>query len=154
MTGKERMTFRIGLVLYVGSFFLIAVIGNEPAPGYGCAYFSLVYPLALLVETLSRGSAFLFEEKIVGYIALLLAGWTNIVFILAVVFGRFSRSRRAFTSLRVVAVALMPFSWVALYEFDAYPREGHFLWLLGMALVLLSGNLPANRAVVKGAYSS
>jgi hypothetical protein len=136
------MTLHIGLALYAGSFFLIAVVGNEPAPGYACAYFSLVYPPALLVETLSRGSAFLFEGKLVGFIALLLAGWTNVVFILAVVFGRLSRSRRAFTSLRAVTVALMPFSWVALYEFGGSPREGHVLWLCGMALALLADRRP------------
>jgi hypothetical protein len=42
-------TLRIGLLLYVGSFFLVAVVGTEPASGYYCAYFSLIYPLSLLL---------------------------------------------------------------------------------------------------------
>lgn len=146
-------TFRIGLLLYVGSFFLVGVVGTEPAPGYYCAYFSLIYPLSLLLETLSRGSAFLFEGRLFAFVALLVTGWTNIVFMLAVVFGMFSKSQRGFTYLRVIAFAMIPFSWVVLYEFGDYPREGHFLWILGMALVLLSGTLPANRAVVKGGHS-
>jgi len=78
-------TFRIGLLLYVGSFFLVAVVGTERAPGYYCAYFSITYPLSLLLETLSRGNAFLLRGRLFAFIALLFTGWTNIVFILAVV---------------------------------------------------------------------
>jgi hypothetical protein len=34
---------------------------------------------------------------------------------------------------------MIPFSWVIFHYENYCPREGHFLWILGMLLVLVSG---------------
>ncbi len=40
--------------------------------------------------------------------------------------------------MRVVVLAVIPFSWGVFYYEDLYPREGYFLWIFGMLLVLFS----------------
>jgi len=45
---------------------------------------------------------------------------------------------RTVAILRIVVLLMMPFCWVVFHDHESYPREGHFLWLFGMVLVVFS----------------
>jgi hypothetical protein len=40
---------------------------------------------------------------------------------------------------------MAPFCWVVFHYENLYPREGYFLWILGMLLALFSPNLAIRR---------
>jgi hypothetical protein len=43
--------------------------------------------------------------------------------------------------LRIVILIFLPFSWVVFVTRHIYPREGYFLWSIGMLLTLFSVEL-------------
>ena len=51
------------------------------------------------------------------------------------------RNERAVAILKIIVLLMIPFCWVALHDFDGYPREGHFLFLSGMPLTLFSTDI-------------
>jgi hypothetical protein len=118
--------------MYAASFFLIAVVSSvdsaETERGYTCAYITLWYGWSG-AKSLPHASA----SMLVQYLSIVIAGLINPVFLLAAI--------KPSNILRVCLVSMIPFSWVAIYFFQPrlYPREGHFLWVIGMLLVLFYG---------------
>ena len=131
----ERTLFWIGLLSYTASFFLFAFGsgGGRPVRGYGAAI------LAILM--LSHQNPFsptsIFQGNIFEYVALLVSGWINPLFLITIALILLER-RRAAVILRVTLLLMIPFCWIVFYYERFYPREGHFLWLLGMGLTLFS----------------
>ena len=134
----RRAIFAIGLTLYGGSFFLMAVgsVGpGSPRPGYMCAWMALVLPWG--------GNLFghqgLFENKLLDYLGVLLSGWINPVFLVTAVLVLLTPSARTTRVLAIAALAMIPLCWIVMYDHDMYPREGHVVWIAGMVLVLGEG---------------
>lgn len=131
---KQRHISCVGLLLYAASFFLIAVVGRGPIPGYVCAYSALSFPWG--------GNLFgpfgIFENKIFEYAAVLISGWTNLVFLFATILTLCERFPRMLAVLRIALLLMIPFCWVVFRYQDLYAREGHFVWILGMLLTLFS----------------
>lgn len=131
---KQRYILWIGLLLYATSFFLISVVGRGPARGYFCAYLALTFPWG--------GSLFgpfgIFENKVPEYLAVLMSGWINLVFLITAVLALRVRSPRMVAVLRIVVVMMLPFCGVVFHYQDLYPREGYFVWIFGMLLTLFS----------------
>jgi len=129
---KQRYIFWIGLLLYAASFFLIAVVGRGPIPGYICAYSALSFPWG--------GNLFgpfgIFENKIPEYFAVLISGWINLVFLIAAVLAIRDGSPRVVARLRIAVILMIPWCWVVFHYQDLYPREGHFVWIFGILLTL------------------
>jgi hypothetical protein len=48
------------------------------------------------------------------------------------------RAPRTSRVLKFVLLSMIPFCWVVFHYLEVYPREGHFLWVIGILLVLLS----------------
>lgn len=133
----NRALFGFGLLLYILSFFLFAT--GDPKgvfgrlPGYECAYLA---PESVMTNTpFSHGDAYV---PPLPYLAILVAGLINPVFLVYVTLAFLGRKPRAMKVLRYVLVAMIPFCWLAFPFFELYPREGHFVWIAGMLLVLFS----------------
>lgn len=133
----NRVLFRAGLLLYVISFFLVSLGpanhfgGDKPLYGFASAYLSLIGPLVEKDQLLQRGVVF--------YSCLLISGWINVAFLLALVFKQFEFCRNAAAVLRGAIIAAIPVTWVVIFHyFQGYPREGYVFWVAGMLLVVMS----------------
>jgi hypothetical protein len=131
----NRTILWIGSAIYIASFFLVAVEGPGGAPstrgpilGYMCAWMAVVAPWAIGSDW-SRGVMPILMP------GLLITGLINPVFIAGVI-ALLQRKRRSFVVLRAIVLSMIPFSWICF--FFVLPREGYFLWTLGMLLVLFS----------------
>jgi hypothetical protein len=136
-----RKIFWIGLFTYAVSFFTFAVAGRGPgrgpARGYFCAYAALVLPL----NTAALQQGRYFEDRMVEYISLVISGLINPLFVLTVILMLTSRCKRFVDILKIIVALMIPSCWVVFHYEDFYPREGHFLWIMGMLLVLYSDKL-------------
>lgn len=140
----DRLFFVIGFVLYAGAFFLSAVFetGSAPLRGYDCA-------LVTLIQVWTRDSRAIIHEEPVTYISLMVSGWINPLFLITAIFIAFRKARRLANVLRIVILLMIPFCWVAFHNVKVRPREGHFLWIFGMLLVLFSNQFrPANEKML------
>jgi hypothetical protein len=137
-TSPKRALFWVGLLVYIVSFFLFwggcRVPGCGPSRGYLAAIFALVLPLK--ENPFSVG--WIFHDMIFEYVALVISGWINPVFLIIVALMLRGRYQRTEAILRIIVLLMIPFCWVVFYHYDFYPREGHFLWLFGMVLTLFS----------------
>jgi hypothetical protein len=126
----------IGLTLYAGSFFLVAVDEPDQMFGWTCAYFALSIPLTTpLGSPVFGGNPFL-------YLAMLVSGWINVVFLIALIVHASHWRARMFVLLRASVLLMVPFCWpVFYYERLRFPREAHFVWIIGMLLALFSEEL-------------
>ena len=137
----KRTLLWIGVVIYALSFALVAVAerwpGHERMRGYWAAIVSIWVPL---VYNPFR-AAWIFRETKLSYVALLVSGWINPLFLVTLAFALSKRYRRMISLLRIILLLMFPFCWVAFLFANFYPREGYFLWLLGMVLTLFSFGL-------------
>ncbi len=139
MPKRSRTIFLTGLALYAVSFFLLAVsfdgskrdpFALDPLHGWLCANIALVEPWNTLWK-LSKAPF--------AWAALLLSGLINPVFLITVILFWRQRARRMALMLAIAVLALNPFCWIVFHDEGLHPREGYFLWVLSMVLVLFSG---------------
>jgi hypothetical protein len=126
----------MAMLAYALSFALTAASRGATIPGYVCAYWTLLSPLTMDTQLIEKGIA--------EYIAILVSGWINIVFLAAVAMRWRSGTGRAFRILRTTTLVMIPFSWIVYYCERAYPREGHVLWVVGMVVALFSARSSSN----------
>ena len=145
----QNRYFWIGLLIYAVSFFLVALgatkssPGNQPLLGFACAYMALLDPLLEAKQALLDNVPLLFGPGF--YLSLVISGWINPIFLLTAFLLLSGLYPRAVRVLRIVIVSMIPFCWVfAFYYIRTYPREGHFLWIAGMLLVLFSDKIPTS----------
>jgi hypothetical protein len=135
----DRAAFRLGLCIYVLSFFLVAIddvnkfVGRML--GYQCAY-SVIHA-ALTTTPFSPNSPDYAPPFI--YFSTLITALINPVFLAYVTLRFLKRTSRTTRPLKFVLLSMIPFSWVVLRNLEVYPREGHIFWVVGMLLVLFSG---------------
>lgn len=150
---RQLKIFWTGVLLYVVSFFLFAaalpIPESSPYPGFSCAYLAFFFPLQS-GHTLSGTP---FHGKLLAFISLVISGWINPVFIVTAVLDLSGQYRRTVWVLRILVLVMIPCCWIFFYAFHLYPREGHFLWILGMLLALFSNTLSRidNHAALPGA---
>jgi hypothetical protein len=133
---RQLAIFFIGLTAYAFSFVLVAVnVGPTLIGGFECAIITSQSLLNLLEpRTLLKGD-------VLKTLALLGSGSVNIIFLVAVIFRWSRRGSRVFAMSRVIVLIMILCCWVVMYGEGAHPREGHFLWIVGMLLVLFCGDL-------------
>jgi hypothetical protein len=128
---KQNRLFWLGLLIYIASFFLTAVVGRGLSfvslRGYDCAHVSLVGPWT---ED--------YRNSIIKAVPLEISGLINLVFLAAVVLISRGTHQRLVRALRIAILLMIPFTWVVFYIEQLIPREGYFLWILGMILALFS----------------
>jgi len=129
------------MFIYAVSFCLVALgetkssPGTNPLPGFACAFMALILPFMHAQDALLHHIPFAFPAWV--YIYILICGWINPVFIVAAILYLIGSHSQAVAILRIVVLSMIPFTWIfAFYYLRTYPREGHFLWIIGMVLVL------------------
>ena len=126
-----------GMLIYAVSFFLIATqfIGmtvSSPWFGFLSAFYAFFLPWDGMV---GRGAPF---HNYIEWSALLVSGWINPVFTITAFLDLSGQYKRAVGVLRVIILVMIPFCWVFFATAFMYPREGHFVWIAGMLMVLFS----------------
>jgi hypothetical protein len=129
------------LAIYGISFFLVALgatsgsPGSKPFYGFECAISGLWVPW-------EQARLFLFQDVPplfgpLAYISLLISGLINPLFLFVALLDLADFQQRLASILRKVILGMFPFAWFfAFYYLHAFPREGHFLWIVGMLLTL------------------
>jgi hypothetical protein len=133
---RQQKILGTGVALYAASFFLPAMtraVATSPsgwAPGYACAWYAFAVPI----------SGFgVFKYDHLAYFSLLISGWINPVFWMAAPSAFHERHGQFLGIFRIIVVLMIPFCWVFMYQEHLSAREGHFMWLVGMLLILFSG---------------
>ena len=138
-----RVLILIGLLVYVISFFLIAVRGTGLSlEGYKCALVTLLTPWG------SDGVRMLRESPL-DFFSTLFSGWINPVFLITTVILLIRPNSGLGAILRVVVLLMFPACWLVFYKEHFRPGEAYFLWTAAMVLVLFSNKLirtPSTRA--------
>src|SRR5437763_12902104 len=106
--GAAMLAYALSLALTAASNKTLAV------PGYYCAAGAFVAPFA-------KDSRFV-ELKTMADIAVLISGWINIAFLVSLTIRWRSGNGRAFRILRVLTLAMVPFSWNVFYAENLFPR--------------------------------
>lgn len=129
-----------GLVMFGVSFILPAVrevkaaASSPGVPGFTCATLTLTMPWG------KDGHALL-QQSPVQYFSILLSGWINPLFVVALL-PALIKPRSRPTAILVYLVTLMQvFCWIVFFQLHLYPRYGYFLWLFGMLLALYSNKI-------------
>jgi hypothetical protein len=135
---RQLKTFWIGLLIYAVSFLLVAVVIEFPASqrigGYVCALVSLASPIDWPLHEKDG----IFEHRKFEYFSMIISGLINPVFLVFVSLILAGRKLWVSNFLRVIVPLMIPFCWVVFSYEHLLPREGHFLWIVGIVLVLFS----------------
>jgi hypothetical protein len=132
----QRKILLVGMLVYAVSFSLVAVGGGglfAGARGYQCAVESISMSLHL-----SGLGIPVFEN-----VSVHISGLINPIFLATVILMLVKPCHRLVLIAKVALLLMAPFCWVVFHYEDLYPREGYFLWILGMLLVLFSKDLAA-----------
>ena len=131
---KNWILVLVGMALWVGSFFLIAVqeattsLGGSGYRGYLCAFLTLT-------NIWGHDAINLLREGPVEYFGFLFSGWINPLFLVTLCLSLWRPKGRLAVVLRIVFLLMLPACWVVFYKMNLYPREGYFAWMAGMLLV-------------------
>jgi hypothetical protein len=132
---RKRVLFWVGLLIYVVSFAPVALVDRDSGGGlirgFRAAVLSIWVPLAVHPFQ----SNWPFRDMKLEYVALLISGLINPLFVTTLIVRR---NKRAITALRIFLFLMFPFCWVVFYCHPLHPREGYFVWLFGMVLTLFS----------------
>lgn len=153
---KNAILVVVGMAIYIGAFFLIAArevhasAGNSGYPGWFCAFDTLVAPWG-------HDARSTIGEDPVQFFSMLISGWINPLFLATLAVALvWPKSRLGFV-LRILVLLMFIACWVVFYKMTLYPREGYFLWTLGMLLVMFSApgaRAPREAAKVEPAVDS
>ena len=128
------------MVIYALSFALVAVAARWPSRGSLRGYTAAIYSIWLTLAENPLSDRWLFHNMKFVYVSLLISGLINPLFL--VILALAARGyQQAIAILRIIWLVMIPFCWVVFDWQHSCPREGHFLWILGMALALFSGFL-------------
>jgi hypothetical protein len=135
--------FWLGFLVYAVSFFLSFVGGPgaytpKPPSGTDCAFDWFCVPW--IYVHLNRMGSFLTDAPIENA-SIAISGWINPLFFLAVLLQVIGKTPRLSKVLRYVILLMLPFCWVVFLDQHVYPREGYYLWIGAMLLVLFSTEL-------------
>lgn len=147
---RQRELFWAGFIAYLSSFFLVAVAGIADGPnaevgtqsfrGLFCAYFALLYPWIEAKDVLLHNVPPLFGP--LPYVSLLISGLINPVFVAVAALRLIELDRHFVSILKIAIVMMIPFSWIFIvYRLHTYPREGNFLWIIGILLFVFSDKI-------------
>jgi hypothetical protein len=136
---RDRIVLAAAMAIFVGSFFGTAVvcrstfISGTEVPGFSCAEITILMPW-------SDDGAKLLHEYLLGYIATLLSGWINLVFLVTVVLLFRDRAHRLANVLRTALLLMLPACWIVFFYQNLRPGYAYFLWTAAMLLALFSSS--------------
>jgi hypothetical protein len=140
---QGRRVFWVGFLMYAESFFLSAVGGRgvftpKPPSGFDAAIDCLLFPWTYLHW---NGMNAFWTNGAVRNVSIAISGWVNPIFLLTMLSQLVGRTFQLTKVLRCVVLLMQPFCWIVFLTSRVYPREGYFLWVTGMLLVLFSNEL-------------
>lgn len=136
---RSRIVLVVATLIFVASFFATAVsitsnlLAGSGIPGYLCAETAIIFPW-------SDDGIKLLHEHHLQYIAMLLSGWINLIFLIAVVLLFRKRARRLVNAFRIVLLLMLPACWIIFSSESLRPRYGYFLWIAAMMMALFSNS--------------
>ena len=135
-----------GIAVFALAFFLQAVTmkgpgagsgpgsgpgsGSGPMAGWFCAWIALMAVGALFKTGMQQLEA--------QNVLLALSGLVNPLVLLYLGFSFTRRFARLRVGLAIAIAGCLVSTWVFFYLAKFVPREGHFLWVLGIALIVAS----------------
>jgi hypothetical protein len=137
----------VGLVAYAASFFLSFAGGRgvytpKPPTGADCAIEWFFFPWVYIhwhdVDSF-------WKDAPIQNASVAISGLINPVFFLSVLVLLARKTPQLTRILRYLILLMLPFCWVVFLSKELYPREGYFLWIGGMVLVLFSGETGKQR---------
>jgi hypothetical protein len=134
----RRVVFWVGLALYAASFAMVALqdMGGTKT-GFQCAEISILMPIILVKDSL-RGAHEVTHDALEAF-SIFMVALINPLFLVWVVVSSFQKHARSLLVLKIALLSMIPFCWIIFAYRGMHPREGHFLWIVGMLLVLFSG---------------
>ena len=127
---RRRKVFFISLAVFIASFFLPAVrIPYEHLHGYECALYTIIMPW-------QKDGLLNLSARPVEYVAFLLSGIINPLFVTAVVL--FQKGYWVGKLLRMVVIGLFPSCWIFFWPGEFRPSVGYFLWTAAMLVALFA----------------
>lgn len=136
---RNQVGLVVAMAIFVGSFFGNAAvsmsnfISGAAVPGYFCAEITFLMPW-------SDDGMKLLHEHPLGYIAMLLSGWINLIFLITVILLFRHRAHRLVNAFRIALLLMFPACWIVFFSQNLRPRYGYFLWTAGMLLALFSSS--------------
>jgi hypothetical protein len=130
--------YKNGLLLYGLSFLLASVSlydWSGSYPGWGCAYVALQFFFAQ-ASRWTHGMPSIGEP--ISYFSSVVVGWINPIFWLTAYLRTTGRFHILINVLRIVLVGMMPLCFFVFQRNRLHPREGYFVWIIGMLMVLFS----------------
>ena len=141
---RDRIVLAAAMAVFVASFFGTAVvctsslISGTEVPGFSCAEITILTPW-------SDDGMKLLHEYPLGYIATLLSGWINLIFVIAVVLLFRNRARRLTNVLRTALLLMLPACWIVFSYQNLRPSYAYFLWTAAMLLALFSNSFSSRK---------
>jgi CDP-diglyceride synthetase len=128
----------LGIGLFAFSFTLPAIretakpgVASNLMQGYDCAVTALLVPWGKDGFTIMRSDP-------LSYFSILLSGWINPLFVLAVIFVLVRPAWRINSAFRVVVSLLFIFCWVVFFKIHFRAYTGYWVWMTGVLLALWS----------------
>src|ERR1700677_1690158 len=139
---RQPRFFWIGLLFYVTSFFIVGVSGirtssGGPAFGFDCAFITLLFSWEQ-AKVLLHGLPPI--SDLIQYFSILISGWINLFFLAFVVISMTGIRPRVGIAIRNAILLMIRSCWIVLHHEHLLPREGYFLWTIGMLFALFSAN--------------
>jgi hypothetical protein len=150
---RSRIVLAVAMALFVGSFFGTAVvcrsafISGTEVPGFLCAETAAFMPW-------SDDGMKLLHEYPLGFIATVLSGWINLIFLITVVLLFRDRARKLIDVFRIILLFMFPACWIVFSYQNLRLGYAYFLWTAAMLLALFSTsflNLVAKAAPARSA---
>lgn len=135
-----KWTFLLaGIALFAISFKLPAIreVAKAGTPasgsftGYECAVLALIQPWGKEGLTLLRSDP-------VNYFSVLLSGWINPVFVIAVLVLLIRPAARVNWAFRVALPLMLMLCWVVFYKIHYSASVGYWVWMAGILLAMFS----------------
>lgn len=125
-----------GVVMFAVSFILPAVReASNPhsagVPGFTCATLTIQMPW-------TKDGRSILHQAPLEYFSILFSGWINPVFLVSLVLVLIKPRWRFTIVLRYIVTLMFVFCWIVFFQLHLYPRQGYFLWMLGILLALFS----------------
>jgi hypothetical protein len=127
-----------GIALFAVSFKLPAIreVAKPGATagtlsGYDCAVLALLQPWG-------KEGLILLRSDPVNYVSVLLSGWINPFFVIAILALLIRPAASVYAVLRVVLPLMFVFCWIVFYKIHYWAYVGYWVWMAGILLALFS----------------
>lgn len=127
-----------GIALFAVSFKLPAIrqvaksgATGSTLTGYDCAVLALI-------QTWGKEGLTLLHSDPVNYFSVLLSGWINPVFVIAILVLLIRPAARMNSVFRVVLPLMFIFCWIVFYKIHFSAYVGYWVWMTGILMAVFS----------------